>query len=111
MSDHPMAWADQGACKGEDQTIFYPDLRTKLIGGGYSAAQRIAYSWPADVMAAPRSICAGCPVFTECHSWALHHEREGIWAGTDPMQRHRLRKALGVALVEPVPTIETEDVA
>jgi len=78
-----MAWADQGACRGEDQDLFFPQPRKD---GGID---------PADV-ARVRPICQACPVFTACHAWAVEHESEGIWAATSPKDRRRLRKAMGL---------------
>lgn len=47
-----------------------------------------------------KEICAGCPVQTECLTYALEVEaadprtsfRYGIWSGTTPNQRHELAK-------------------
>lgn len=85
-ANHPMAWADQAACKGEDPAMFFPDT------GGLSA-QRYSDA----VMEIPRAICPQCPVFVACHAWAVKNETEGIWAGTDPAQRRRIRRSLGIA--------------
>jgi WhiB family redox-sensing transcriptional regulator len=39
------------------------------------------------------SICAECPVLTECHAFALDHPTLlGIWAGTTPEDRQRHRR-------------------
>ena len=39
-----------------------------------------------------REICADCPVQTECLAFALRHDEPGVWAGTTPAQRHRMRR-------------------
>lgn len=84
----PMEWAEHGACVGEEPAMFFPAVGL--------TASRGSTGYPEDVMALPRRICGDCPVFTDCHNWALHHETEGIWAGTDPFQRRRLRRALKI---------------
>lgn len=98
----PMAWADRGACRGDDQDLFFPP------------------PWRGEISAADvdrvRPICQACPVFVECHTWALTRETEGIWAATSPKDRRRLRRALSIAAppeldlatpVEPPPTVES----
>jgi len=74
-ANHPMAWADQGACVGMDTSLFYIE-----------SSEQIA----PEVEAA----CHRCPVFVDCHTWALRHEAFGYWAGTSERQRRRLRRAL-----------------
>lgn len=36
--------------------------------------------------------CAGCPVRTECLSYALANDEQGIWAGTTERQRNSMKK-------------------
>ena len=83
----PMAWADQGACRGEDQVLFFPPVEITR-----------------DHVDRVRPICQACPVFTSCHAWALEHETEGIWAATSPKDRIRLRRAMGMP--NPLVTVE-----
>lgn len=84
----PMLFAEIGACRGADQTIFFP-----VHGDRIDVTE--------DELAAANTFCNGCPVRIACHDWALHHETEGIWAGTTPRQRRRTRRALG--LEDPTP--------
>lgn len=95
-ANHPMAWADQGACRGVDPTVFYP---LNDIGQPYPAKKPL----PPATVAAARRHCDTCPVRPDCHDWALHHETEGIWAGTDPHGRRRMRVALGIEVEQAHP--------
>jgi len=47
------------------------------------------------------SMCNDCHAREACLSWALHHEREGYWAGTTPEDRYRLRRQMGIRLRVP----------
>jgi len=41
---------------------------------------------------APKSVCAGCPVRTECLAFAMvTNEKFGIWGGLSERQRRRRR--------------------
>lgn len=42
-----------------------------------------------------RRICLSCPVRADCYRHAMRHERYGIWAGTSPRDRARIRRRLG----------------
>jgi WhiB family redox-sensing transcriptional regulator len=40
-----------------------------------------------------KKVCAECPVEEQCLEWALQNdEQHGIWGGTTPKQRMRIRK-------------------
>lgn len=72
-------WSDHSACRGADPDLFFP----------------IGYAGPALQMqqAAAKSICAGCPVISDCLDWALRAgEPDGIWGGTTPEERRYLRR-------------------
>lgn len=44
-----------------------------------------------------RYICASCPAKQECYEYAIRYENlDGIWGGTDPIQRRAIRKAEGI---------------
>lgn len=48
------------------------------------------------VTAEMRAICDGCPVRAECLAEALEDRKvDGVWAGTTPTQRRRLRQPSG----------------
>jgi WhiB family redox-sensing transcriptional regulator len=45
-----------------------------------------------DQIAEAKAVCAGCPMRDVCLQWALERPYlEGIWAGTTPLERRRLR--------------------
>lgn len=72
-------WHDLCACRGADASVFFGPFPV-----GSSA------------LAPAMKFCGGCPVGGECFAHALKHEELGIWAGTDAMDRVRLRSVLGV---------------
>ncbi len=41
-------------------------------------------------------ICNDCRMREPCLLWALHHERDGFWAGTTPEDRIKLRRKLKI---------------
>jgi WhiB family transcriptional regulator, redox-sensing transcriptional regulator len=66
-------WSDQAACRGTDTDIFFPAN--------------------ADEEAEALSICATCPVRAQCLEYAVRNkEIYGIWGGTTPDQRRRIRR-------------------
>lgn len=84
-ADHPMAWADDGACTGMDPELFYP-------GRGEAITDEVI------------TACRTCPVQAACLDWALRHERHGYWAGHSERSRRRLRRTLGIRLEDEDPT-------
>ena len=69
------SWFTKAACKGKPTSWFYPPK------GDVSLS------------AQAKAICIYCPVRIDCLEWALrNHEREGIWGGLHPKQRHALAK-------------------
>lgn len=38
-----------------------------------------------------RAICAQCGVRAQCLAWALSHNELGVWGGTTPSERRRLK--------------------
>lgn len=91
-ANHPMAWADDAACRGLDPAIFFP------VGN-----EEIDPDAPA--------VCARCDVRGACLDWALRHEQHGYWAGTSERQRRRLRKALSIRLVDDIDEPLTREVS
>lgn len=64
-------WVVFSACRDKDSDLFFPETR---------AQEREALS-----------ICASCPVQTECLDYAFEADiRFGIWGGTTEKQRRRL---------------------
>ena len=67
------AWTEQAACRGAGTETFYPATP--------------------DEEAEALSICATCPVRAQCLDYAVrNHETYGIWGGTTPEQRRRIRR-------------------
>lgn len=53
----------------------------------------INWFWPerGDGTSQAKAVCATCPVVTECLNYGIN-EIHGIWGGTSPMERRRLRR-------------------
>lgn len=39
-----------------------------------------------------KAICAGCPARTPCLKWGLKNEKHGVWGGTTPRERAKMRR-------------------
>ena len=71
-------WQGGGACQGMDTDMFYPDAERRARADTASAT---AYR-----------TCRRCLVRQVCLEYALEtDQRHGIWGGTSPEQRLRLR--------------------
>jgi hypothetical protein len=44
--------------------------------------------------------CQTCPVQSDCLEHALRYEKHGYWAGTSERARARLRRTVGIRLIE-----------
>jgi WhiB family redox-sensing transcriptional regulator len=72
-------WRADGACRTADPDLFFP------VVAGTAGSKQVAKA---------RQICAGCPVKEQCLDFALRtHEAAGIWGGTTPEERIRVRRA------------------
>jgi len=69
-------------CAEVDTELFYPEK-----GAYYESVEA-------------KKICKKCPHLQECLEWALSNERHGVWGGTAPRDRQKLRKKLGIVLEE-----------
>lgn len=81
-------WITDAACRGMGPGLFY-DWET-IPGRG----ERISDG----SLAKARAVCATCPVQYECLAYALTtldriEVDHGVWGGTTPEQRVRLRRA------------------
>ncbi len=82
-ADRP-PWMARAACRGQGTATFFP-------GKGQSAQ-------PA------RSVCASCPVATECGEYVLADDGlAGVWAGSTERERARLRREPAPAKSDMVP--------
>lgn len=75
----------QGACQGLDTEIFYPATDT------YDKEEHRMFE----------RMCVDCPIMEACLEWALAHERYGVWGGTTPDMRQRIRRRIGWDMVDP----------
>jgi len=65
----------------ENYDDFYPDR-------GRSAEKQL------------NGICSSCPVKDDCLNHALSYEKYGYWGGTNAKQRDKMRKQLGIELLD-----------
>jgi len=74
-------WQSLAECKGMDPDLFFP-----TPGKGYHN--------PLEVQLA-KQVCAQCPVSKPCLDYALAIGEmwRGIWGGTTPQERRRIRKS------------------
>ena len=75
------SWRERAACRepGVDPELFFPVSEL-----GPAALQ----------ITAALVVCARCPVAAQCLDWALRAgEPAGVWGGTTPGERRRLRRA------------------
>lgn len=80
-----MTWRDDAACNGLDTNLFHPNFHSTHLK-----------SWRAIEKA--KTICRGCPVRIPCLEEALRYEAAdghlmwGVWGGTTPQERSRIRR-------------------
>lgn len=75
--NRPDDWRDQAACLEVGYAIFFPEGPPSAVESGNREAIRI---------------CQRCPVAAECLAHALERdERYGIWGGTTPYERARMK--------------------
>lgn len=78
MSEYGTEWRTAGACLSADPDLFFP------IATGAVAVRDIARA---------QQICARCTVRQECLDFAMRTgEMHGIWGGTTPEERIRVRR-------------------
>ena len=88
-------WREQAACRDVDPDVFFP---AGVEGGRPRAGEELL---PPVEWRTPIAVCADCPVRSACLDYALRHEDQGVWGGTTPRQRERMRRALGIQLELP----------
>lgn len=86
-------WRKDAACK-DLPTEWWFDLHPKKQG-------KTGRPLWTEEMKRAIAICQECPVKDECLDWALQNEDYGIWGGTTPTQRKKLRAGTGMRLVAP----------
>ncbi|MFI7129351.1 WhiB family transcriptional regulator [Nonomuraea sp. NPDC050153] len=76
----PLRWMAHAACQDADPALFFPITWDGHPGRPDEQARRI---------------CRTCPVQAACLDWALRTgEPDGVWGGTTPAERRRLRARL-----------------
>jgi WhiB family transcriptional regulator, redox-sensing transcriptional regulator len=79
MIEYVGNWRAASACLNTDPDVFFP------VAVGSAASKQVARAL---------RICAGCPVRQQCLDFAMRSgEKEGIWGGTTPEERIRVRRA------------------
>jgi WhiB family transcriptional regulator, redox-sensing transcriptional regulator len=77
-TEHATEWRSAGACLSADPDLFFPISTT---GTGVAQVREA------------QMICARCEVQRECLEFALSTgETYGVWGGTTPEQRRRVRR-------------------
>lgn len=72
-------WAEKGLCRNMDPEIFFIDADADA-------------DFPNPVALAA---CDRCPIQAACLNWAMEtNERNGVWGGTTPRQREKLRRPI-----------------
>jgi WhiB family redox-sensing transcriptional regulator len=75
-----MPWDFVGAsCWGIDTEYFFPEKNILT-----------------DENRQAKKICASCIVKQDCLTYALHYQVQGIWSGTTPKERSRMRIKLNI---------------
>jgi hypothetical protein len=77
---------DKAVCQGIDTEVFYP---AKEI---FSHDEESMFT----------RMCTECPVMEACLEWGLAHERYGVWGGTTPPMRAKIRQRIKWDLTDPV---------
>lgn len=83
MEHDSWLWRLDAACHGEDPGLFFDDQGGRPAEGNQTFPEA-------------RAVCRSCGVRAECLEHALRHERFGIWGGTSPRERTRLRRRMGI---------------
>lgn len=83
-----LSWMNEAACRNEPPDIFFPER--------------------GETLAPARAICANCPSFDPCYERGLR-EKFGVWAGTSERERRRIRRQLGIRLVDDDPLDDQHD--
>ena len=91
----PAHWRDQAACKGEPVQVFFPtDICTHPAENRQTHLCNQCRRARTDDYILAKSICAECPVRSECLEHALYSEdgNHGVWGGTTPRERKVMRR-------------------
>ncbi len=79
MIEYATNWRAASACLNTDPDVFFP------VAVGAAASKQVARAL---------RICDGCQVRQQCLDFAMRSgEKDGIWGGTTPEDRVRVRRA------------------
>ena len=83
MLPYPVLHPEDAACSGDpawtdDESMFSSNIRAYM-----------------------QSTCERCPLMVACREYGIAHEEHGMWGGTTPPQRAKIRKQRRQVLVEP----------
>lgn len=82
MAEDDTNWRTRGACATLDAELFFP-----ISSGGMGARQARE----------AQQVCVCCQVRQKCLDFALRvDEMDGVWGGTTPEERIRMRRDLAV---------------
>ncbi len=74
--------ATDALCAEIDPELWFPSMENGRVQSSYVAAN---YA---------KSVCARCPLITQCLLTAIHNKEEyGIWGGATPNERKNIRTA------------------
>lgn len=84
-------WMKRAACKGnKDPDQFFRERSEKK-----GKAQTVVKGTLEGNTKSAKALCRVCRVNTECLLWALEHDEEyGIWGGSTPDERIRMKRYL-----------------
>ena len=74
----------RGACREIGLELFFPEEK----GNG------------SDTYVYAKTICNRCVVQVKCLEWAILHEDHGMWGGTSPVDRRKIRRKRKIRLNE-----------
>ena len=79
MIEYAIEWRAESACLNTDPDVFFP------VAVGSAASKQVERAM---------RICADCTVRQQCLDFAIRSgEKDGIWGGTTPDERIRVRRA------------------
>lgn len=72
--------------------LYTGEARCEEIGDHIFFAEPEDWQWHAIA----KKVCSTCPLMIKCRDYALQNSVYGIWGGTTPKERQRMRTQLGI---------------
>lgn len=89
-------WRTRAACLGVETDVFFPPIRRGAYYTRLDYAEALTY-------------CARCPVRQPCLDIGVEHSlTDGVWGGTTPNDRRKVRKQRRALRVVGEPVVEVE---